>query len=86
MADAEPYLRRARELAAADTEQRYSPIELSWLTFFPVEEAWFRRDIEQALSELNRLTASGPPEGYWREWWFRRAGIAYLALGKLQAG
>ena len=84
LAAAEPYLRRARELASAEAEQQFSELA-SWLRFFPVEEAWFRGDVEQALSELNRVTASGPPQRNGRDHWYWYAGTAYLTLGKLQA-
>lgn len=83
-AQARPFVNRARALMSADTLNQ-SPLDASWLEFFPAIPYWEQDDAQKVLSELRPFTLTASSlVGKSQDAFAENLGWTYLTLGRLR--
>jgi tetratricopeptide (TPR) repeat protein len=88
LAQAEPYLQRARALLSPEVEKRigWGQHLAAWVRLFPAHTHWLQGDVERTLSEVTRVDETAKARrGPEREVLARWVAATYLTLGKLRA-
>jgi tetratricopeptide (TPR) repeat protein len=84
-AQAEPYLRRARDLMTPEVTDR-APNAVTWLSLLPFTENWLKGELAEAASEIDTVAVKiDSLGGRARDRLALATALGYLTLGRIEA-